>query len=168
MIFSHWKVFLLFSFSLIYLQGLIKALHFPKLSKNKRCKNSTKKTRQILSRNQKINKNSGADWSVRNLRGKTIRTTKQFCPFVTTLDFYSTFVREEKNREKMFEGYARFARSRITVGRLSNQGFSRLCRTSLPCAPVSDQHSSPVVGKILFFQVATLTHGRRVQECVEK
>ena len=63
----------------------------------------------------------------------------------------------------------RSLRSRfITVGRLSNQGFSRLCRTSLPCAPVSDQHSSPVVGKILFFQVATLTHGRRVQECVEK
>ena len=31
-----------------------------------------KKSRQILSRNQNINKNSGADWSVRHLRGKTI------------------------------------------------------------------------------------------------
>ena len=31
-----------------------------------------KKSRQILSRNQNINKNSGADWSVRYLRGKTI------------------------------------------------------------------------------------------------
>ena len=31
-----------------------------------------KKSRQILSRYQNINKNSGADWSVRHLRGKTI------------------------------------------------------------------------------------------------
>ena len=44
---------------------------YPSLLKKKL---KLKKFRQTLSYNQNINKNSSADWSVWNLRGKTIKT----------------------------------------------------------------------------------------------
>ena len=49
-----------------------------------------KKSRQILSRNQNINKNSGADWSVRYLRGKTI-IKKKIEIEIEKLDIFSCF-----------------------------------------------------------------------------
>ena len=55
-------------------------------------------SRQILSYNQNKNKNSSADWSVWNLRGKTIKTKKnsEFSNIVKKCDFPAPFTHGKK------------------------------------------------------------------------